>query len=361
MISQLWSQMAAVIRIELVKTFFSRRSLWIYLLALLPAGLFYINSIFSQREHERLAKIVAEHPLPKGALRQIRPFSNVDQIVQILGEPYQKNRREVWYGNPPQKHERLIYFYTDGDTETRIFFDNGTMQNVFRRPTQSLPNLLLIFASVFQLYFLRLAIFFGCAGIFTNLFRGEMIDKSLHFYLLAPVPRPVLVAGKFIAGLSATALIFAASTALQFLALLRGFDSTSVQEYLHAGNGWHHLWAYIGVTVLACTAYGALFLAVGLIAKNPAVPAALLLLWENVNTFIPGSLKMASVVFYLQSLCPVEAPPDRTIPPMLQALVAPLEKVSTSTGILVVLALTGLVLLYSGLKARELEINYSSD
>jgi hypothetical protein len=50
-------QTLAVIRIELTKTFFARRSLWIYLLALLPASLFYINSIYARREHERLAKL----------------------------------------------------------------------------------------------------------------------------------------------------------------------------------------------------------------------------------------------------------------------------------------------------------------
>src|SRR4029077_15620301 len=109
---------------------------------------------------------------------------------------------------------------------------------------------------------------------------------------------------------------------------------------------------YIGVSALACLVYGSIFLAFGLIAKNPAVPAALLLLWENANTFIPGSLKMASVVFYLQSLCPVEPPPDRTIPPLLQALVAPAQRVSTATGIMVMVAVAGAVLLYSSLKAR---------
>ena len=57
MIAELWSQMIAVVRIELTKTFFARRSLWIYLLALLPASLFYINSIYAKREHERLARI----------------------------------------------------------------------------------------------------------------------------------------------------------------------------------------------------------------------------------------------------------------------------------------------------------------
>src|SRR5207237_34359 len=153
------------------------------------------------------------------------------------------------------------------------------MQSVARRGGQSLSGLLLVFASVFQLYFIRLAIFFGCAGVFTNLFRGEMLDKSLHFYLLSPVPRPVLVVGKYIAGLFATAVIFSASTGLQYYAMLRGFDSASVHEYLQM-SGWHDVAAYMGIAALACVAYGSIFLAIGLVVKNPAVPAALFLLWE---------------------------------------------------------------------------------
>ena len=43
-------------------------------------------------------------------------------------------------------------------------------------------------------------IFFGCLGIFMNLFRGEVLDRSLHYYFLAPVRREVLVIGKYLAG-----------------------------------------------------------------------------------------------------------------------------------------------------------------
>ena len=35
----------------------------------------------------------------------------------------------------------------------------------------------LVFAGLFHFYYLRLGIFFGCVGIFSNLFRGEMLEK----------------------------------------------------------------------------------------------------------------------------------------------------------------------------------------
>jgi ABC-type transport system involved in multi-copper enzyme maturation permease subunit len=360
MIGEFWRLTIAVIRIEFAKTFFARRSLWIYLLALLPPTLFYVNSIYSGRENRRLAAVAAEHPIPKENLRLIRPGLSEERVVERLGEPYRKLSRKFWMGRPPLQHDRSTYFYTDGQTDFMMIFADGTLQGISRRGGQGLPQLLLVFATVFQLYFIRLAIFFGCAGIFSNLFRGEMLDKSLHFYLLSPLPRPALVAGKYIAGLLATALIFSASTALQFYAMLRGFDSASVSQYLKSG-GWDQIAAYMSIAALACVIYGSIFLAAGLFSKNPAVPAALILLWESVNAFIPGTLKMASVVFYLQSLSPIEAMPDQNLPPLLRSLLAPAERVEILTSIGVILALTALVLVFSSVHTRKLEINYSSD
>jgi ABC-type transport system involved in multi-copper enzyme maturation permease subunit len=253
-----------------------------------------------------------------------------------------------------------VYFYTDGETDFTMSFNDGTLMSVGRRGGQDLPQLLLVFASVFQLYFVRLAIFFGCTAIFTNLFRGEMLDKSMHFYLLTPVPRPVLAIGKYLAAVFATSVVFAASVALQFYGVLRGFDSAAVRDYLQKG-GWDQILAYMSITILACIAYGSIFMAAGLIARNPTVPAALLLLWESVNAFLPGTLKMFSVVFYVQSLAPIDPPPDVNVPPLFRALIAPPERVAPFTAVAVMAAVTLVVLALSSLRAKELEINYSAD
>ena len=42
----------------------------------------------------------------------------------------------------------------------------------------------LVLAGIVQFYYIRLGVFFGCLGIFSRLIRGEMIERSLHFYLL---------------------------------------------------------------------------------------------------------------------------------------------------------------------------------
>ena len=379
LIAELWNQMVAVMRMEIRKSFFSKRSLWIYLLALAPAFLLFINSFYAARENRRLTRIAAEHPIPRGALLTLRPNMSVDEVVARLGEPYEKNSRMIWAGPPPrnvrrgqpqapstpeqnrpQQRERLIYRYTDGETDAIIWFMDGKMMSLNRRVSQSLANILIVFASQFQLYFVRLAIFFGCAGVFTNLFRGELLDKSLHFYLLAPVPRPILVLGKYLAGVFATSVIFSLSTALQFAAMLRGYDSAAVQTYLQNG-GWDHVFSYMSVAALACVGYGSIFLAAGLITSNPTVPAAFMLIWESVNAFMPGTLKLASVLFYLQSLCPIAPSPDRGMPPFLRALLSPAEPTSVLTSIAAIAGVALLLLFVGSLKANKLEINYSAD
>ncbi len=58
----------------------------------------------------------------------------------------------------------------------------------------------LVLAGTLQLYYFRLGIFFACMGIFTWLFRGEMVERTLHYQFLVPVRKEVLVVGKFLAG-----------------------------------------------------------------------------------------------------------------------------------------------------------------
>jgi len=175
----------------------------------------------------------------------------------------------------------------------------------------------LIFATIFQFFYLRLAIFFACVGVFMRLFRGEMIEKSLHYYLLAPVRREVLLAGKYLAGVLTTSVIFCTATALSLAAILAHASRQVAEQYLFAGGGAGHVLAYIGTAALACVGYGGVFLVMGFLFRNPVVPAALVLIWESMNPFLPAMLKKISVIFYLKNLCPVEIP----IPPPFNVMV----------------------------------------
>jgi hypothetical protein len=93
-----------------------------------------------------------------------------------------------------------------------------------------------------------------------------------------------------------------------YLVLFAGTTGIQFEEFVLKGPGMDHLLAYLGVTVLACIGYGSVFLLIGMVFRNPIVPAAVVLGWEYVNFLLPPLLKHISVIFYLESLCPVSIP-----------------------------------------------------
>ncbi|HEV8146958.1 MAG TPA: outer membrane protein assembly factor BamE [Bryobacteraceae bacterium] len=353
-IRQWWAQIRSVIRLEMKKTFLSKRGLWVYLIALSPVAIFLIHSIDMLRDRDRRLELAAGHPVSREALRSIDGDMTRDQVIAKLGKPH------TIYNSARRGRMRYILRYTDGESDYTFNFVDSELTGIGVRERCTIQKDSLIFATVFQFYFLRLAIFFGCVGIFMNLFRGELLDKSLHFYLLAPIRREVLLVGKYLAGLLATVVIFTVSTALQLWTMSLHFDGRALNEYL-SGPGWGHVSAYLGVTALACLGYGSVFLAAGLLIRNPIIPAAIVLLWESANLFLPAALKKISVIFYLQSLSPVVAPPSADMPPPLRLLISAAEPVATSVAVIGLLVVTGIVLVMASIRARRLEINYGTD
>jgi len=202
-----------------------------------------------------------------------------------------------------------------------------------------------VYATFFQLYLLRFAIFFGCFQIFTQLFRGEILEKTLHYYLLAPVRREVLAAGKFLAGLIAGTAVFGGSTVATYLL---AFASTGWGD-----QGLQHLAQYIVVVMLACLGYGAVFMLTALLFKNPKGPAMLLLGWEWLNFFLPAFLQKFSIVHYLQSICPVSVSRGP-----LAVITAPTSAWYSVPGLLL---LTAVILAVTSFMIRRVEVTYSAD
>jgi ABC-type transport system involved in multi-copper enzyme maturation permease subunit len=211
----------------------------------------------------------------------------------------------------------------------------------------------LVFAGLFVFYYLRAGIFFGCMGIFSNLFRAEMLEKTLHYYFLTPMRREVLVLGKYLAGLAVALVVFCGSVAGCFLLIGRHFG-TAWTDYILHGPGLHQLGSYVLVTALACAGYGAVFLLSGLMTKNPMISAAVVWVWEGINPFMPSLLKKISVIFYLKNLCPVEVP----VPPPLNVMVTDTDPTPFWIAVPGLLAVTAILLIYSAISARQTEINY---
>jgi hypothetical protein len=218
----------------------------------------------------------------------------------------------------------------------------------------------MIFAGIFQFFYLRLAVFFGCLGMFMYLFRGEMTTRTLHFWFLAPARRDVLLAGKYAAGLIASAVIFGGGALLAFAALVWPHDPVEIRAYWSAG-GLGHLFWYGAAAVLGCVGYGSIFLAVGLYIRNPIVPAAVLLAWEGASRVLPHAFQKMSILYYLQSLCPVPPPIEDDVPTLIRLLASPAAPASRPGAILGLLVLTAFVLWIASRAVRRMQISYGTE
>jgi ABC-type transport system involved in multi-copper enzyme maturation permease subunit len=271
---QLWaSQLAAILRIELKKTLWMRRSVWIYLLAFAPAMMFGIHALYS-----------------------------------------------------PMGRDTSI------EEDTRVL------------------------AYTFQVFYLRVGIFFGCLGLFTWLFRGEIVEKSLHYYFLSPMRRELLVVGKFLAGVITASTVFGASVLLCFT-FAYGHFGPAGRAFVFNGPGLGHLASYLLVTVLACLGFGAIFFALSLIFKNPILPGIVVLLWESFHSVAPPLLQKLSVSFYLKQLCPVTIPPDG----LMALFTVMTEPVSPWLAIPGLLLLSAAILAFACYRIRRTEISYLAD
>jgi len=276
----LWTrQILAILRIDLAKTFFARRGLWIYLLALAPA-------------------------------------------VPMLGHG---------------------------------LFEGSRSEGDFGQDVQ-------ILAGIFQFFYLRIAIFFGCVGIFMNLFRGEMVDKSLHYYLLGPVRREVLVIGKFLSGLVASVCIFCGGMLVQWASMFWHQPTELMRSYMFSGPGSSHLASYLVAAALGCIGYGSVFLAAGVLFRNPLIPAAVILVWEGINGILPALLKKISVIYWLKSICPISIPaPRNNGNGILNLLVFDIDPAPPNVAMLNLLLLAGFVVVWAAIRARRIEITYGTE
>jgi ABC-type transport system involved in multi-copper enzyme maturation permease subunit len=213
-----------------------------------------------------------------------------------------------------------------------------------------------VLAGIVQLYYFRLGIFFACMAIFTWLFRGEMVERTLHYQFLVPVRREVLVVGKFLAGALIAIALFETAVLACFYFMYSRFG-TAGKSYVFDGPGLAQLGSYLLVTALACLGYGAVFLAFSLLFKNPIIPGVVIMGWEAIAPIFPAWAQRLSITFYLKHLCPVSLP----IRGPLAIFTVVSEPVSPFIAVLGLLSLTIAILALSCFLIHRMEITYTAD
>jgi hypothetical protein len=350
--SQRLAQTWTIARLQLLRVFFSKRSFWVYGLALFPSIIFFGHGVEVKMRRANWSS----RAVSAVVMESLQPGDTIEEVLRRAGPPVNQRR---WRGRDDQiERGRMMYF--DGRRRWDLSFEAGILQGRSSRTIVDFDEDRQIFAGFFQYFYLRLAIFFGCLGIFMNLFRGEMLDKTLHFWFLVPARREVLLAGKYLAGLIAATLIFTGGAALCYSMLLWPQDPAEVAAFWSAQGPSHLAW-YAAAAALGCVGYGSVFLASGLLLKNPIIPAVTILFWESINGLLPAMLQKLSILYYVQSLCPVPAPTPNDAPLLIRLLMAPAEPASAASAIFGLCAVTALVLWTAARAVRRLEINYSTE
>jgi hypothetical protein len=213
-----------------------------------------------------------------------------------------------------------------------------------------------VLAGIVQFYYIRLGVFFGCLWIFSRLIRGEMIERSLHFYLLAPVRREILLLAKFAAGSISALLLFGSAIVADFALIYAAFGPAG-EDYVFRGPGLSQLGAYLLIVVLGCLGYGAVFLLLSMIYRNPTPAALLVMGWEAINPVLPSLLQKFSVASYLRHLMPITVP-GKGIFALLTVETEPVAGWVACVGLLTLIVI---VLAYSCIRIRRLEILYTSE
>ena len=282
------------------------------------------------------------------ALRDSRTSSEIGLWIRQVGAILRLEIRKNFWGR-----RALLMYLLAGFPVFIMFaftqFDSQAEIDI----SQNWGEAKIIFANIYEGLILRTVVFFGCAWIFMNLFRGEIVDRSLHYYFLSHLRREVLVAGKYIAGLTASMTLFGLATAasLFFLYQARGYPANF--DDLTSGPGGPEVIAYVGITLLGCLGYGAAFLVIGLFFRNPIIPALVAYGWESINFLLPPVLKKISIIHYLHSLMPVpvsEGP--------FAMLADPTPAWIAGPGLLLTAAI---VMFLAGLRIRKMEIRYGTE
>lgn len=210
-----------------------------------------------------------------------------------------------------------------------------------------------MFAVIYQTFILRIVVFLGCVAVFGNLIRREVLERSLHYYLMTPMRRELLVVAKYLTGVVVTVTLFGLTTLASYLLAYMPYESGAVERFFSQGPGVAHMGSYLLVTTLACVGYGALFLAFGFFFRSPAIPALAVFGWEAVLFLLPPLLKKVTVLHYLHSLCPVPVADG----PM--ALLA--DPASPWVAVPGLLLLAGVLVALSARKIRGMEVKYEED
>lgn len=202
--------------------------------------------------------------------------------------------------------------------------------------------------------YLHFSVIFAAIMFGNSVLREEINEQTLHYLFLQPIPRWLILAGKYLGFLAVAWPIFVgALIAAQFLMIvpfgLGGMHAVLIEQ--------GRLWALVReffVIGVALAVFSALFMALSTVFRN-LFDALLIYGWETASSLLPTVLKNFSLTFYFKHLLPQQAA-RRTA--TFEILAEPPGEVQTALVLALVLAAT---LAFSFWMMSRRQCIYSSD
>ncbi len=161
-------------------------------------------------------------------------------------------------------------------------------------PEQVFSNLMSTAVIHFLVVFVTL--FYG-----TALISEEVEGKTLTYLLVRPIPKPTIMAGKFLALVWISALLVLPTIFISYTILYLRTDMGPFLEDVGL------LGKDIGIVFLALIAYGSMFALLGAWLRHSILTGLIYAFgWEGIVSYLPGFTRKLTITHYVQSIFPHE-------------------------------------------------------
>jgi ABC-2 type transport system permease protein len=135
----------------------------------------------------------------------------------------------------------------------------------------------------------------------TALISEEVEGKTLTYLFVRPIPKPVIMIGKYLALVWISSLLVIPTVIFSYLILYIGPDMRPFMADITT------LTKDIGIILLALLTYGGMFALIGAGLKHSILAGLVYAFgWEGIVSYLPGFTRKLTITHYLQSIFPHE-------------------------------------------------------
>ena len=167
----------------------------------------------------------------------------------------------------------------------------------------SARGMLEVYRVIYAGAFLHFGLIFSAIAFASAAVREETDEQTLHHLYLQPIPRPLIVIGKYLGFLLVACPVFMLSMVLTFSLLITPYGFDGLRQVLATTPRLYYFGMETAVIFLAMGCYAALFLALSHFFKNNSY-ILFIYGWEAATNWLPPVLKNFSIAYYMKEMLP---------------------------------------------------------